>query len=72
MIVGLILLGSMAAAGVSITALVLGFPIWAALLLYSLTGMAVVLTGATLSFLRQTRPARPEPQAYPLAAAPRG
>lgn len=68
MIVGLILAGSVIGAGSALAALILGQPVWMALLIYSGAGVASVLAGAAMAALRATpegRAAAAEP--YPLA-----
>ena len=69
MIVGLILLGSVIGAGSALAALILGQPVWVALLIYSGTGVASVLAGAALVALRAT-PGDREAAAEPYRLAP--
>lgn len=72
MIVGLILLGSVLGAGAALAALILGAPVWMALVIHSATGVLGVLGVLAVAALRATpgdgdAPARPRAPARPQA-----
>ena len=57
MVLGLLLIAMLGAAGVSVILFAYGFPLWAVLLAYPTTGFALLLPGVALvGWVRQHRP----------------